>query len=163
MPRAALIAFALCLTAVSLPQGAPAPWPATVVQVVRSRGLPPLSAREARVEAGQLQVGGLAPVAAGGVRGLSGRALLYCGEADLLVLRLAMVGHNMKRAAPALGREGPHVNLREVLRQDAAVVEPLARPVRVTLVLVDERGLVCGTRTATVSSVRLAPQAGART
>jgi hypothetical protein len=99
----------------------------------------------------------------GSVRGLSGRALLYGGEADLLVPRVAMVGHNMKQTAPALGREGPGVNLREALRQDAAVVEDLARPVRVTLVLVDERGLVRGTRTATVSSVRFAPQAGAGT
>jgi hypothetical protein len=159
MPRIALTAFALCLAAISLSLGAPAPMKSrdTLGEVVKSRGLPPFSARSANVKKDQLEVSGLNLVDQRGNARLKGRTLLYCNRSDILVLGLAVVAWRMKQAAPTVGREGPDTNVEQLLLEDLPLVAPLTRPVQITLVCVDDRGVVRWTQTARVAEVRFLP------
>jgi hypothetical protein len=159
MPRIALTAFALSLAGLSLSLGAPAPMkkPATLGELIKSRGLPPYSARSVRFENDRLDVSGSDSVDRRGHQRLRGRTLLYCDRSDTLVLGLAVIAWKMKRAAPTVGREAPGTDLEQLLQENRPLLAPLTRPVPITLVTVDDRGVVRRTQTARVTQLRFLP------
>jgi hypothetical protein len=160
VPRIALSAFALFLAAISLSLAAPAPIKrqGTLGEVVKSPGLPRFSAHSAIAKKDRLEVSGLKAVDPRGSERLQGRTLLYCDPSDVVALWLPAVAWKMKQAAPTTGREGPGANLWQAVLEDRPLVVPLSCPVQITLVSVDDKGVVRHTETARVAEVQFVPQ-----
>ncbi len=152
MPQLVLAALLLSLTL-----GADQASVTTVVEVVKSRGLPSFAAKSAHAQAGRLEVTDFDSVRPRREAGqLKGSVLIYCDPQDVLRFWVARVHWAMQQAAPTAGHEGEGRSLPEMMDRSKRAVERLDRPVRVVLLFVDADGNVTRTETVRVKEVQFA-------
>jgi hypothetical protein len=164
-PRITIVAIAatICLLCLALYREFAVTGPRSLDDVFREHQPPLFAAREARVEKTRWTLGdGYWPYRAGRLvtvgfhaietreqaQKLSGEVLIYCSEpapmrgSGDLTLRVHGVDANMAQSSQFLGREGPNGKLLNAAPELLVRSLPLSRPIKVTLVFLDENGHV---------------------